>query len=737
MKTIRYALSIVICLSMVGVSVASESFDKFKSDYNALDLDLLNSYGQRAEIENFVYTKDLATITFEKGLIHLLRYVDDRPTTAIFIGKGNLKMDVPSHVERQSLLSISGDSTVNEDFEICLIRMADDFDLQLKEAFVFEQKELKWKDFTQMKQEQSELYFKPVVLHEYDNYFQLLRSAYERGPDGYFWIDCNRYIYCYDPNRPEQVVLSYEFQSSDMVPTEAVCLQKKERGIYDDFALSDIKYPTTALSKHGKLEMGGIDGRKIDNAEAEMVIRVNADSLKYLSTFLHYVLKEDSIYYNGQPVDYWRRKDFSFVGIVLPEYVYAGDTVRLTYWYRGKDYNYSLPSVEDPTPSVHTFSFDAPKGFNYLMPGMGEVRIEEGRTRFEVTPQQPLDWFYFQAYASGHDTVQAISEMGMMLNFLKAKHITKQFDCFVPHDYYESVVMDAFNYMSSRVGSPAHTFELFVYPENYYTMPGLVEIPQILCYTNGGREAMGGFNIFAGYSMAKQWFGMTLKPASDREIWLRDAASEYLSLMFVQSSVSGGAYITNLLNRRDTLYTLAGVSRERPLATGSRAPGEIRCNRGAWFFHMLRTMMYDLESKSENTFFRFFHELSTMCNNTRFTNRDVLELAEKHYGQPLDWFFKQWLCEAGYPEYKVEYIVDRQADGYYINADIVTSGVGDNFRMPVLLRVRGEDDSAVFVREEIAGTQAQLALGPFDSEPKELIFNEGFSVLGKDKTKKK
>jgi hypothetical protein len=722
---------------MVGVCAASESFEKFKSDYKALDLDLLNSYGEKAEITNFVYQKDLATLTFEEGVLHLLRYVEGRPTTAIFTGKGNIKMEVPSHLERQSLMSVSGDSTVNEDFEVCMIRMADDFDLKVKEQFTFEEKELKWKDFTQMKQEQGELYFKPVVLHEYDNYFQLLRSIYERTSDGYFWIDCDRYTFCYDPNRPEEVVMSYEFQSGDMVPTKAVCLQKQEKAVYDDLKLSQISYPTTALSKHGALEMGGMDGWKIDNAEAEMKVLINADSLKYVSTFLHYNLKEDSIYCNGQPVDYYRRKDFSFIGIILPEYAHAGDTITLTYWYCGKDYNYSLPRVKDPTPSVHTFSFDTPKGFNYLMPGMGEVSNEKGRTHFSVTPQQPYDVFFFQAYASGHDTVGIISEMGMTINFLKAKHITKQFDCFVPHELYESTIMDAFNYMSGRVGNPAHTFELFVYPDNYYTMPGLVEVPQVLCYADAGRDAMGGFGVYAGYSMAKQWFGSTLKPASDREIWIRDAASDYLSLLFIQTNVSGGAYLTNLLNRKDTLITQHGLNRDRPLAIGSRASSEIRCNKGAWLFHMLRTLMYDLENNSETRFFKFFYELNTMANNTRFTNEDVLHLAEKHYGEPLGWFFEQWLCGIGYPEYEVEYEIDQQADGYHINAQVLTRGVGEDFRMPVLMRVRDENDRAIFLREDIAGPQVQLALGPFENKPEELIFNELFSVLCKDKTKKK
>ncbi len=735
-RIVKFVLTVILCLSVAGVCGASEFFDKFKSDYNLLDLDLLNNVGERAEVTNFVYQKDVATFTFEEGFIHMLRYVDGRPTTAIFIGKGNAKIDIPIHGERMSLLSISRDSVVNEDFEVCLIRMADDFDLKLKEQFPVEEKELKWKDFTVVKQEQSEMYFKPMIMHQYDNYFQLLRSAYERSADGYFWIDFDRYNFWFDPNAPEEVTVAYVFQPSEQTVTDAACFQRKERGVYEDFKLSQIDYPTTTISKSAEIEMGGIDGRKIDNARADIQLVINTDSSRFLSTFLHFNLNEDSIYCNGQRVDYYRRKDFTFTGVILPEYFYKGDTITLTFWYKGKDFSLFLPWVEDPKASMHSLSFTAPKGFNYVMPGMGEVVYENGKERFTATPQTPYEKFFMQGYASGFDTTRVVSDVGITLNFLKASHITKRLSCYTPDEIYEVTITDAFNFMCSKVGNPPNTFELFVYPENYYTMPGLVEVPQIVCYNEGGMEFMGGFNVFAGFSVAKQWFGSGLRPASDREVWVRDAASEYLSLMFIQSSLKASTYYTNLLNRRDTLYTMCGLDRDRPLMTGSRAPSAIRTNKGVWLFHMLRSVMYDLEARSEERFFKFLWELSLTCNTRQYSTDDVVKLAEKHYGQPLDWFFKFWLCGICYPEFEVEYKYDKRTEGYFIKADVISKYVPGDFRMPVMLRVVDQNDQSTFIRRDITGTNCSFELGPFESEPKEFVFNELYSVLSKDKVKK-
>ena len=63
-------------------------------------------------------------------------------------------------------------------------------------------------------------------MHTYDNYFQLLRSVYERAEDGYFWIDFDRYVYSFDPNRPEEeVVVAYEHEGGDTEPTNGAVLQ--------------------------------------------------------------------------------------------------------------------------------------------------------------------------------------------------------------------------------------------------------------------------------------------------------------------------------------------------------------------------------------------------------------------------------------------------------------------------------------------------------------------------------
>jgi aminopeptidase N len=179
------------------------------------------------------------------------------------------------------------------------------------------------------------------------------------------------------------------------------------------------------------------------------------------------------------------------------------------------------------------------------------------------------------------------------------------------------------------------------------------------------------------------------------------------------------------------------MTRDHPLGAGLRASTITRCNKGVWLFHMLRFLLFDYENNDESRFFRFMYELSHLCNNTRYTNEDVKNLAEKHYGQPLDWFFHQWLCGFGYPEYDVEYRIEERDDGHYITCDVETKNVPADFHMPVWIRVESEGGQNSFSRVHISGRQDSFELGPFTAKPNEMIFNEFFSVLSKDHVNKK
>jgi len=734
MKSLIIALAMALLLGSLSYG-ESDAFKKFRSDYATLDQDLLNNDCEVAAVSNFVYQKDVATFTFTEGAVYLLRYVDDRPTTAIFIGKGNAKIDIPSHVERRGLLYASGDSLVNADFEVCFMRIGDNFDLKVKEQFSFTVRQMPWKDFNIAKKSQGELHFRPVISHDYDNYFQLLRSVYERKADGYFWAGFNRLEFSFDPNRPEEVMVANERQGGDMVDTKGACMQRQERGMYDDGTTGNIVYPTSIIGRAGNFDLTGLEGKTL-RGYGDVKILVNVDSLKYLSIFLHYNLGLDSMSVDGAPAEFWRRRDFNFIGTLLPKTYFKGDTINVRMWYDGRNFLGILPYVENPSRTPYKLTFTAPGEFEYLIPDMSQPSKLDGRITFTVETSQPYNQFDIEAYSNSFQKFPLTTDFGLTLNILKSPHITKKnYDCFVPDDLYRSTVQQAFNFLGARLGNPPNIFDVSVLPEGTLVMPGVAEITQIHCITSN----TGGFRLVAASKAARQWFGAQMRPASEREMWLADALSEYLGLMFVQEALPGAPFYSELVQRRNLMDSVLGRNMDMPLAVAaSRLPDSLRAYKGAWVLHMLRNVMLDLNATSNKDarFLRFLAELVYVTNNTTFTNADIQKVAEKHYGQPLDWFFNEWVYGRNFPEYKVTYVIALKEKQFVVDVNATVSRVGAEFQMPVIIRVEHEDGTSSFIRQTISGAGGSFQFGPFASKPKEFFFNEFFSVLSSDKVGK-
>ena len=206
--------------------------------------------------------------------------------------------------------------------------------------------------------------------------------------------------------------------------------------------------------------------------------------------------------------------------------------------------------------------------------------------------------------------------------------------------------------------------------------------------------------------------------------------------MYTQNSISGSTFYAELLYRRDVLITELDRQRDQPLATGDRVADSVRVYKGAWVMHMLRQMMFDLEKRSDRVFMKFLQELSSLINTGTFTNADFIRLAEKHAGIDLDPFFAVWLYGVGVPEFDVIYTIVPQGAEWNVNVSVTTTKVPESFTMPVTIQVGSEDGTRQFLRQTVNGKQTSFVLGPFTSQPKEVVFNEFASILSKDKVSK-
>lgn len=728
--------SIVLVLLVPVVVAADDSplLREMKERYAALSSELLNAPAEKYAVSNFVYRKDRAEITFASGHIYLMRFVGGRATTAIFFGEGNAVIEIAAPLEQEALKGITGKTSVNESFTFCFIRMADDLDLALRAHSSGEQLNFDYREYSQTKQNQGEFYFLPVIMHERDNYFQLLRSVYDRSANGYFWIDFNQYVVTYDPAVPEELLISYSKPGVVIEATEAAQIQALSHEKKRNAELSDIPYPTTMLARSGTIELSGLDGTWIAAADITAPVVLNRDSSRFVSLFLDSPMGIDSILLDGKPVDFMRRSGQIFVGLILPGYRRAGDTLQLRFFYHAKERYYpAYPFVEQPSALPHDITFTIPKGFGFSVPG-GEAPAKGagGKPVIHAAPNEPYRSLDFQAFTGIDSTVHTAAN-GMPIVFLKAKGQVKEgAEFFIPDKVYQPAVIGAFDFLTARLGPPPSSFDLTVFHKQSITIPGFAGVPQVAELIN----ETGGMQLLAGVPVAQQWFGALARPATDRESWMLEGAADYLALMYVQDALGAPIFFGEIDYRKNALLTAIGVREDMPLAAGSRARSATRVARASWLFHMLRFAMYDLETNSDRTFLKFLRELITRTHSSPFTNSDVIALAEKHYGQPLDWFFDQWLYRIGIPSVDATYSISGSAGSWQVSCTTNVRDVPESFQMPVVVRVAAADGTSHYSRHLVKAGQGSFTIGPLTDEPKQIVFNELFSMLSRDNVKK-
>ncbi|MCI0662961.1 MAG: M1 family peptidase, partial [Acidobacteria bacterium] len=110
---------------------------------------------------------------------------------------------------------------------------------------------------------------------------------------------------------------------------------------------------------------------------------------------------------------------------------------------------------------------------------------------------------------------------------------------------------------------------------------------------------------------------------------------------------------------------------------------------GGWVLHMLRYVMGD------EKFFAGIRDYYRTYRDRNALTDDFRKVMEFHYGQPLAWFFKQWIFESGYPIYEAVWKWDESTRELRIR--VRQKQEKTVFRMPVEIEIKAGKE----VRREV------------------------------------
>jgi hypothetical protein len=260
-------------------------------------------------------------------------------------------------------------------------------------------------------------------------------------------------------------------------------------------------------------------------------------------------------------------------------------------------------------------------------------------------------------------------------------------------------------YMSGTFGQPESThMNLVELPDDAVSAAWAPEIAAIA----GGRIAARNEQRLLSNTLAHQWWGGQVSPATMNDAWITNGMSRYAELMYLEDSAGKNAFQTAITDisagalAYDT-EPLTTIGRLDPFSPQFQS---MTLEKGAMVFHMLRWEMGD------EVFNKFLRTLLTQYADKSIHTSNVESVAQAQSNIELTPFFAQWLDGTGAPSFTNKYSVFRLGD----NKGFRTIGGIDQdldlFRMPVELRIE-TDGKTEIRRVDVSGNDSHYSIETF------------------------
>ncbi len=232
----------------------------------------------------------------------------------------------------------------------------------------------------------------------------------------------------------------------------------------------------------------------------------------------------------------------------------------------------------------------------------------------------------------------------------------------------------------------------------------------------GGMEhqtmtSLAGFGeSLVAHELAHSWFGDMITCANWPNIWLNEGFATYGVALYYETQYGMPTY-TNYMNSQMNSARNAGgsVYVQDTSDVNTLFDGSLVYAKGGTVLHMLRHVLGDST---------FLSALKAYAGDPRFrygvaTTEDFKGVCETVSGTSLDYFFNEWIYNAGYPRYNYawEAVPDTEG-GYVVPIRIQQVAIPGNpavFTMPVDFRLTGTGlDTTVVLWNDLADQYFQV-----------------------------
>src|SRR5215470_1046789 len=285
---------------------------------------------------------------------------------------------------------------------------------------------------------------------------------------------------------------------------------------------------------------------------------------------------------------------------------------------------------------------------------------------------------------------------------------------------YAETAVKEFTYFITLYGVPAsNVLRVVEIPDD--TVPS-AWAPEVAALASRAITPKTNYRLLAN-TIARQWWGVSVSPASRDDWWLSDGFARYSEARYIENAAGASALqeVVKDMSVGALAYDTVPLSSAGKLEPFSPEFQSLVTDKGAMILHMLRWVIGDQK------FDQAMRELAANFAGKSASLDDFRSIVEKDYGDKLTWFFSQWLDSTGAPEFKTRYTIFRLGNNKGFRSVGQIAQDLDLFRMPVELKI-DTDGKTEIKRIDVVGTDSPFSIDTF-GRPRRVLIDPENRVL--------
>ena len=287
--------------------------------------------------------------------------------------------------------------------------------------------------------------------------------------------------------------------------------------------------------------------------------------------------------------------------------------------------------------------------------------------------------------------------------------------------------------------------------------PGLV----LLTFQAFGELHTGEAQLFRSHEVAHQWWGASVDWEGYRDQWISEGFAQYAAALYALVGLENEEQFLQMLNawRYDVLGEVSvgqglglqhygarpAVIRKSdgnesgPVVIGRRltttdTPFDYRLivyEKGAFILHMLRMLLLDLETGSDERFRELMRNFARDYRGDVVNTQSFENAVSAAFGEPMDWFFNQWVYGVDVPTYRSNLDVSALRDSddpFILYGTIKQENIPNGFKMAVPIQLEFQDRDPMLIRIWVDQPEVSVEI-PLPAVPTKVEFNYHHGVL--------